>query len=668
MVLIGIDRYPPRYRSLFGCVNDIDAIEQLLLTPPGVGIPPEQVRITRLAAPRDGRPSTSQLLDATLAPTKANLVRVLQELTGPAVKPTDRILIYYSGHGDEKLLTGRSVWREALVPHNDQDIEYLFDVEINALINAIAARTSDLTIALDCCHSAGAIRDLSDIDAQGEIRALASDDAPIAPPDLAALGVDSSSADDRGLGLHLLQTPAPSYLVVAACQPDEKAAEGAQSLNEPAHGVFTHSLLSLLNGKDADQRAQLRWADIWPELLAKVAERNAALGRRRQHPWMIGESARRVFGGDWEPMDVGYRISDEADGRYEIGAGRLMGITEGAELAVYGREPLEFKSIGSPEDKPVGRLTVTKAEPARAIATTIDAAFVLPEGARARLVKPGQTERLRVSLKPEDATLLAQLEQSPLLAIVPATAPDADVEVIAQPDRGWIIGNDTERVLAVVPPGELEALRAGLEHYYRYTTVLRMAHRCNDPELSNSLSVRLLDCNDADALQALSPEGLTDPDLPEALRDSDRIYALLPRSKFCLKVINTSTYHLNVTLLNCSAGGLVEYLSDAVVRDGAAHVMWLDNQLGVPFEANPDELPADHQRTFTTDRLIVIGTTRQDIDLHSLEVDKLVQDVVNENLSTRGDRSARPLATKTSTAPVELWTATVTPVRHARGQ
>src|SRR5262249_32312774 len=162
------------------------------------------------------------------------------------------------------------------------------------------------------------------------------------------------------------------------------------------------------------------------------------------------------------------------------------------------------------------RVKITKAEPAYAIATTIGAAFVLPEGVRSRLVKPGETQRLLVSVKPEDATLQAQLEQSPLLAMVPSTAPDADVEVIAQPNGGWFIGNDTERVLAAVLPGEFEALRAGLEHYYRYTTVLRMAQRCNDPQLSNSLSVRLLDCNDAAALQALSPEELADPDLPEA--------------------------------------------------------------------------------------------------------------------------------------------------------
>ena len=103
VLLVGIDRYPPGYNSLGGCVNDIDAIESLLLEPPGIGIPPEQIRITRLAAVLAGQTSTSRFEAQTLAPTKANLIQALKALAGPAVEPSDRVLIYYSGHGDEKL-------------------------------------------------------------------------------------------------------------------------------------------------------------------------------------------------------------------------------------------------------------------------------------------------------------------------------------------------------------------------------------------------------------------------------------------------------------------------------------------------------------------------------------------------------------------------------------
>lgn len=667
-LLVGIDRYPEGYRSLSGCVNDIDAVERLLFEPPGIGIPPEQIRVIRLAAPRAGRAATSRFEVETLAPTKANLVQALKVLAGSDVKPSDRILIYYSGHGDEKLWSGSPVWHEALVPHNDREIEYLFDVEINALINAIAARTDDLTIVFDCCHSAGATRDLSGVLVQGAVRALGGNDAPIAPPDVTALGLDGG-VQERGVGLPLLQSPNPSYMVVVACQSDEKAREGAYPAGQPSHGVFTHTLLSVLGDRTAAERADLRWADLWPTLLAKAAERNALLGQRTQHPWIIGRSERKVFGGPWEKMDVGYRVTRRTDGDFEIGAGSLMGITEGAEIVVYGPEPRLFPPIGSPADQPVGRLVVGQAGPSSAIAAAIGAGFVLPKGARGRLLKPGEGQRLRVSLKPADPGLQAQIEASPLLQVVSSTDPDADVEVVAQPGRGWIIANDTEPLLATIPAGEIQALRAGLEHCYHYNTVLRMARNCNDPQLAHSLSVRILDCNDETALAAMSQEQLADPALPEAPRDEDRVYALRPGFKFCVKIANSSSSHLNVTLLNCSAGGLVEYLSDALLRDGATHVMWLDNEMGASFEAWPDVLPSGAGvvlEPYATERMIAIGTTRHEVDLHFLTLDKSVQDVVNENLSMRGERPLRPAPAKTSTAPTELWTATVTAIRIPR--
>jgi hypothetical protein len=557
------------------------------------------------------------------------------------------------------------------VPHNDTDIEYLFDVEINLLINGIAARTSDLTIVLDCCHSAGATRELADAPAQGTVRALKGRDISVVPPDLTELDKDSGAVRDRGMGGGLLQSSRPDYLVIVACQSDETASEGAYPPGQPTHGVFTYSLISMLKEIDATERARLRWTDIWPELLGRVAERNRQLNRRAQHPWIIGRSERRVFGGAWDKMDVGLRVAKRPDGDYEIGSGNLMGVTEGAEIAVYGPEPRFFPIVGTPEDHPVGRLKVKNAGPSSAVAGALGAQFVLPEGARGRLVKPGESERLRVSLKSDDSVLKDQLAESPLLEFVSATASNAEVRVIAERAGGWIVENDTEPLLAIIPAGEQQALRGGLEYYYRYNTVLRMAHSCNAPQLSNCLSVRLLDCNDLAALNALPPEIKADPNLSEAPRDQDRIYALPAGFKFGVRVANSSPYHLNVTLISCTSGGLVEYLSDALLRDGASQVMWLDNKLGEPFEAAPDKMPAASAGLavpeFVTDRVIAIGTTRTDVDLRPLwdGMDKTVQEIVNNNLSIRrgGVRASRP---KVSTAPAEFWTATVTPMRIAR--
>ena len=458
---------------------------------------------------------------------------------------------------------------------------------------------------------------------------------------------------------------------MVACQADETAAEGAYPPGQFAHGAFTHSLLKVLGEKDAVERANLRWADIWSQLLANTVESTAQLRQRRQHPCLIGRSERRVFGGAWEKMDLGYRVTSLPDGEYEIGAGTLMGVTEGAEIAVYGAEPNLFPPLDSPENQPVGHLTVREAGLSSPRAVPTGPGFALPDGARGRLVKPGTSGRLRVSLKPEDAALAAQLETSPLLEIVPPATADADVEVLAQAGGGWIIGNNVEPLLAVVPAGEHRALRAGLEHYYLHNTVLRMADKCSTTGLSNCLSVRLLDCNDKAALNAMSPQQQADPHLPEAPRDQDGVYALPSGYQFCVRVTNSSPYALNVTLLGCTSGGKVEYLSDVELRSDAEHVMWLDNELGVSFMASPGTMPPAVPGVavphYVTDRLIVIGTTNMAVSLKNLNLDKTVQEVVDENRTTRGDdRDSRRQPKKEQVAPAELWTATVTPVRIAK--
>jgi hypothetical protein len=667
-LLIGIDAYPPGYNSLSGCVNDIDAIEQVLLDPPGIGIPPEQIHVTRLAAANPRRPSTSRLQAQTLPPTKANVIQALKALAGPEVKPEDRVLIYYSGHGDQKTWTGSLVWHEALIPHNGQQIEYFYDVEVNALINAISMRTSDLTIILDCCHSAGATRDISDGSSDVADRRLVGNPGPAEPPDLAAVGLSEEPSTRSLPSGRILQNLDPSYLVIVACQPDEKAGEGQYPGEERSHGILTYSLISLLQDRNAEARAGLHWADIWSKLLEKVSTRCAQLGRRSQVPWYIGRTERRVFGGSWQPQDLGYSLARQPDGRYQIEAGTLMGLTQDSEVAVYGPTPALFPELGSKDDRPIGRLRVATAERASSVATAIGPDFDLPDGARVRLVKPGKSERLSVVLKPEDPKLAAELRKSTLLEVVPAGTPDADIEVVAQPDGGWTIGNDTEAVLALVPPREVRALRAGLNWYYRYHTVLQLAKNCNDPQLNRSLSVRLLDCSDKTALQAMTLEQLADPNLTEVNRDEQGIYFVQPGSRSCVKISNTSSWTLQVTLLDCSAGGLVQYMGDALLRPGASHVLWSKSELGRGFPASPDMLPALKNASgssYVTDRLIAIGTTRRDVNLGSLKVEKMVQDVVNENLTRHVTRGMIEEDTEQAN-PAELWTATVTPVRIAR--
>jgi hypothetical protein len=648
VVLIGVDAYPAGFNSLAGCVNDIDAIEGVLFDPPGIGLAPDQIRLTRLAAPGPNATPRTRFAAETRLPTHDAIRDALLALAGPDVQPGDRVLIYYSGHGDQKQLAGSLVWHEALVPC---DVQYLYDFEFNALLRAIAARTSDLTVILDSCHSGGATRedvDPAKADTEGAARLLASGNTLGQPPDpaLAALARDGG---DRPASL--VQSLDPPYLALVACQSNEKARE--KPFDGVRHGVLTYTLVQALNTLPAAERGTLRWADLWTRLLDQV---NAA--SPTQHPWLIGRAERRVFGGRWDRQDPGYPVSRNNDGSYRIAAGRLLGLSAGARVAVYGPTPSLFPLLDSTADLAArkGLLQVTAAERSEATAQPVGAAFDLPGDARGRLVQPGPGERLRVLLDPPEDAVATFLDASPLLAVVRSgtpDAPDAEVTVRGSTAQGWIISNDVEPRVAGVIHGARGGLRAGLESYARYNQALRVARNANDLQLQGCLTLRLLDCTDAAALAAADP---SDPALPEAPRDADRVYALPDGFRACLVVANTYRAPLFVTVLNATATGLIQVLGDVTLQPGDHQTIWKGAAQRVPFNMRPGA-----GRAGEVDRLLVIGTTRPGVSLTGLRVDHTVQEVVDVNSRLRGEpRNPGPPG---ANAPAELWTALTVPVR-----
>jgi hypothetical protein len=90
VLLIGIDAYS--VKPLRGCVNDIDAIQRLLLGE-RVRIPKD--RITRLASPH---PASAHELTVDAKPaTFDNICAALEYLGSNNMKEGDRVFVYYSG-------------------------------------------------------------------------------------------------------------------------------------------------------------------------------------------------------------------------------------------------------------------------------------------------------------------------------------------------------------------------------------------------------------------------------------------------------------------------------------------------------------------------------------------------------------------------------------------
>lgn len=633
VLLIGIDAYP--VKPLHGCVNDIDAVQRLLLQKAGV----PASRIKRLASPHADAQQDTTVPERPA--TLANMRAAFEALGSDKVRPTDRVFIYYAGHGGRVAVPvgEQTVHRECLVPIDGQN-EALYDFELNSLIANITKRTRAVALILDCCHSMGATRNLQQPGMTARFIDFESQPGVTRPVTLSAQQAQLLGSAARGITGGIAEN-VDDCQIVAGCLNHEEANES--TLNGVRHGLLTRALISAMEGVSADDVTTVPWGRLWNRLRADVETENPA-----QHLWISGGLARAWLAGPPADGDTGLgivRVGDE----YHIDAGSLTGITPGAQLAVYGDRPARFPRLGSDEDhsarfsevllevKGVTRSTAT----ARALGDPFD----VPPGARARLVKAGEAERLPCAVVPEDEAIVAALAASSLLHVTSEREALARLE--RQPDGTWTLTDDVHSAQEGEPvlfnirlgPDDADQALSLMEHYVRYAGPIRMAKLCTD--LPGALQVRLLQCPKTGTV---SPEAA--PELPEVETRSGFPWELSAGDRFCVRVRNTSGERLRVTLLNSAASGKVEFLGDQVIDSAATHVFWLRSTVGAPFTAT---LPAGS--TQCIDRMVVIGTTALGSDLKHMTERK------------RFGESSRDLGAVDESPPADQWTAMETIVR-----
>ncbi len=657
-LLIGIDAYDGG-ASLEGCVNDIDAIQRILLERLGIAAN----RIKRLASPLYGttHDETIPEQEATLE----NIRKELRRLSGAKVdaeepldiQEGDRIFIYYAGHGTQLAVTGSNggtFFREALVPRDFVvDIvtrQYLPDWEVNGFLSAIVAKTSSVTFILDCCCSAGATRDLPGKN-KSRSRFLELDASTKPQLDSAP----SSPVGQRGLMSGLAGSVARCQ-VVAACLDDERAQE-TMDQNGLAHGVLSMVLAKHLNALPKEAIGDLRWGQIWPAILAGVSAKNSA-----QHPWISGGYARSVFGGPPDDADTGFSVTREGD-TFVLQAGTLFGVSVGAELAIYGRTPPKFPALGSAADRALRapRIRVTSATRSTASAVALDSIAELPVGARARLVKTGAPDRLRVAFVPEVPEIANTLRQSGLVEVVEACDP-SDMALVQRSDNTWALTDDVfgtgevsgEPMLATIPPESMADVVAIVNHYHVYSLPLRLAKNCQD--LPRKLRISLHDARDAARLSDKEAQDLDQfPELaagktaPYVLRAGETEYESVP---ICFGVRNDSDSTLKVALIGCNNSGRVVSLGEKVIGRGA-HVFWFGETIKQPFPVT--RLP---RRSSCVDRVVAIGTTNRSVSFQFL-----LQSTSFEELVGAHQRGNREIGVQPASTPAELWTSAVTALR-----
>jgi hypothetical protein len=640
VLLIGIDDYP--YKPLTGCVNDIDAIQKLLLE--RAKVPRE--RILRLASPRKGAACSMEIPEQPA--TLSNMKAALRELADRASEG-DRVLIYYSGHGTrmERVRSNQQRFhRDALVPvdfdRDPRDGLLLYDHELNERLAEIMERTRSVTCILDCCHSAGATR------------SAAPGWRPTAP-EMMARGFDVAAAlarNDALRGRTLLTDDAIAAAVdecqvVTACLNHEEAREAAGD-DGKTHGLLTRALLRSLDRVPDAELAAVPWRRIWQKVRADIEGRHAY-----QHPWMAGDAARAVLAGPpvmrdrsgvFVIADPGFSVRHSGD-HYEIDAGTLANVTDEALIAIYGEQPWQFPLVNSEADRRarLGLLRVTKADKSSAVARAEGPRFPVPPDARGRIVAAGQAARLPCAIVPPRADLVAAVAKSPLLEIVEPAGAEVRLE---QARNRWRltdhVHDELGEELCRLNADQLHRACDVLEHYFYYALPLRMARSATD--LANTLRLAVLSCPDE-----LAPEVADTVNLAEApcpLRAS--MYEVTEGVGICFQVDNRSRERLRIALVNVAASGRVQFLDDQTIDAGHTHRFWVNNEIGHPFAMSvPDG------KDTAIDRLIAIGTTGTR-DIKYLATERSFADVIRSNGRDFG---------RNKTPPVERWTATQVIVR-----
>lgn len=324
-ILIGVSRYPliPG-ANLAGPENDVKGYKAILEE--RFGFAADHIAV---------------LLEE--AATRAAIRGAIAALTD-RVGASDIVVIAYSGHGSQRLerlrtdapavaLAGAAIGvepdglQETIVPydsgrgvHENRDIA---DVELHELLVRLTARTPHVTVILDCCHSAGALRDALG----NRVRGLPVDSRPRPPSNAPSAasgvrGVRMPTGTGRSLARRF-----PPYVLIAACRSDEKAYELtlASGQSTTTYGALSYFL----------QRELLRCAagTSARELLARVSvEVNRQ--RRQQHPYGEGCLDGEIFGVGELPPPRGVRVQERSGCAVTLGAGLIHGVTTGSRFAV----------------------------------------------------------------------------------------------------------------------------------------------------------------------------------------------------------------------------------------------------------------------------------------------------------------------------------------------
>jgi hypothetical protein len=322
-LVVGINTYRPKsvkippargWQNLSGCVNDANAMRQILRTRFGF----EDRNITRLL---DGKATRAAILSAL-------------KKAGTDSGKGDTVIFYYAGHGSQvpnSKTKEEDRLDETIVPADSalgaKDIR---DKELARLYDAILDRGVNLIIIMDSCHSGSGSR------------------AALSPRNRRPRYIKPDTGDAADAYAPAVDAEKRGALVIAAAQDYQLAGEADDATGAGiSHGAFTAALIDAISSAPARQPAS--------ELFLRVRGIMQSEGED-QDPVMSGtsERKRKPLFGDGAPGtdDVLVAVTEVSGRTITLEGGRALGLNVNSELA--------FKKLNEDDPDITIRITAVK--------------------------------------------------------------------------------------------------------------------------------------------------------------------------------------------------------------------------------------------------------------------------------------------------------------------
>jgi hypothetical protein len=427
-VLVGINDYLVITPRLNFCEDDVRIFKQVLIQK--AGFKPENIKV---------------LLSKEA--TKRSIMKAITHWLADRVKPGDKALFYFSGHGiqleddngDEA--DGKD---EVLCAYDSTlyDITFIRDDELDRWFRKV--NTTDKIVVLDCCHSGTATKDVSIWNTVKEYYPP----EPIKHVTGEELEKFKEYVDEEYLiaakSVSGFKETFEDTVLVSACDADQVAIES----KKVGHGLLTYYLTKGLVGPaDLDGDGV-----ITVEEAASFARRRIKAEGWEQDPQLEGDYVGKSFVGEVETAIPYGFVKTVSDGTVKLSLGKRDDVVKGAIYAVFPTDAKDLTGGGK------GKVKVISVGDDESLATVVEGD--VRGGDKVVLyAKPMSSSKLLIFVEEprveEDTPLFKRFAERLRVGLKAALEGESFIQIVEEevvPDkiiRSWISKGDEKGMLGV---------------------------------------------------------------------------------------------------------------------------------------------------------------------------------------------------------------------------